>query len=138
KNGSVVVHPADRGRPVEVAIEALHQPANGTSSIPRRADKGVKSRIGAAGIDPKDSAASLNAIAAHPAELGLSVEIAIAALHKPGSWLESIVWGANKRIKIRVAPGRADPKHGATAEGAISPHPSSAGRAVEIAVAALY
>jgi hypothetical protein len=53
------------------------------------------------------------ATVARPAILGCPVEIAIAALHQPGGWTGSIVRGADKGVKIRVAAAGTDPKHGA-------------------------
>ena len=89
--------PALDGCSVEIAVAALHQPGLWIASVVGRADKGVQSRVGAAGADPKHGA-----VAVRPAEKGRSVEIAVAALHQPGIWLGTIVDGTAKRVNSRL------------------------------------
>ena len=59
KHGAgVAVRPAVLGRPVEIAVTALHQPGLWIAPIVGGAAKGVKTRVGAAGTDPKHGAAA--------------------------------------------------------------------------------
>jgi hypothetical protein len=60
----------------------------------------VKIRFVAAETNPKHGAASVFAIGARPACFGRPVEIAVAALHQPGKWIDPI--GADKAVKIRL------------------------------------
>ena len=93
-DGTVVVRPAVLGGSVEIAVSALNQPG-WIVPIREGTAKRVKTRVGAAGTDPK-----YGAQVRRPTGIRRSIEIAVAALDKLCAHIGTIGGRAEKGVKI--------------------------------------
>ncbi len=138
----VAVGPAGRGRPVEVAIDALHQAARvGPSAV--RAGKAVQRGQSTGGGNHENRAAAQSqlTIAAGPAAWRCAVEVSIAALNQSSGRIIAI--GAaglgTKAIQRGQSAGESDIEHRATAVNRTTTlvGTTAARRSIEISVSAL-